>query len=208
MGDEVIRYRAGVIVALIPTVLGLFLTGCTDLGLGPTDPIVPLARAESAGPSATGSPLREPGSPPSDPGLAGDSAVPSEVCWAMLQDLPVMDDTGLDPDSAQFFVAWGRYMKDVDRYLSQRMPMFEALVDRAPRPEQVAAEDAMEGILRMRAAVHGAAPRLGAAREPVEIGVVRVFTVASTDFLDGLEQACPSAGLFQTTDQESLLSMT
>lgn len=140
------------------------------------------------------------------PGV-GSIELVTEVCWAMLQDLPVMDDSGLEPDRAEFYVAWGVYMRDVDRYLTQRLPMLEAMTERAPAAQRADFEDSIEGVLRMRAAVHGASPRLIAAEDPVEVGVVRAFTVASTDFLDGLEQACPEAGLFEEADQASLLSI-
>ena len=186
---------------LASTLLGIglvgLLGGCSSLGLGPSDPLVPLAQAQAQQPS---------------PGAASPSSTPEQsltgVCWAMLQDLPIMDDSGLDPFRAEFFIGWGTYMRDVDRYLTQRLPMLEQMAERASLDEQAQVEESMEGILRMRAAVHGAAPRLRSAQDPVETGVVRVFTVASTDLLYGLEQACPSSGLLQEVDQDSVLSMT
>lgn len=191
--------------ALASTLLGIglvgLLGGCSSLGLGPSDPLVPLAQAQAQAQARQPSPSAASPSSTAEESLTG-------VCWAMLQDLPIMDDSGLDPYRAEFFIGWGTYMRDVDRYLTQRLPMLEQMAERASLDEQAQVEDSMEGILRMRAAVHGAAPRLRSAQDPVEVGVVRVFTVASTDFLDGLEQACPSSGLLQEVDQDSVLSMT
>ena len=169
--------------------LAVLLSGCSTLGLAPQEPIIPLA--------ASGAPT------PADERLED-----TDLCWAMLQDLPVMDDSGLDPANAEFFRAWGLYMRDVDRYLNQRIPLLEALIEQAPAAEQPSMDVAMEGILRMRAAVHGAARRLMAAEEPVDMALMRAFTVASTDFLDGLDQACPGSGLVEAGSQQGGLSMT
>ena len=183
--------------------VAVLLSGCSTLGLVPDDPIVPLAASASVEPDA------EPDAEPDEHDAETDAETDAEpdevtdVCWAMLQDLPVMDDSSLDPEDAAFFVAWGRYMRDVDRYLNQRIPVLEMLIEQAPSPEQPAMDASMEGILRMRAAVHGAARRLMQAQDPVDMGLMRAFTVASTDFLDGLEAACPSAGMAEAGTEVS-----
>ncbi|MBU6244095.1 MAG: hypothetical protein KGP12_02655 [Actinomycetales bacterium] len=189
----------GLVLAL-PAALAL--AGCAGPTISPQRGIISLAAPSSPGPDSAPPPETVTPAPQDDPGAD------TPLCWAMLEGLPVMDDTGLDPSRAAFFVAWGRYMRDVDRYLSKQIPGLEAMVAQAPDDAWLAQQDAMEGVLRMQSSVHAASGRLLAATDPVDDAVVRVFTVASSDFLDGLGQACPSSRLADGSGQDMGLSMT
>lgn len=180
------------------------LAACSGTTIAPQPGIVSLDSSPSSS--------QAPSSPDvsGDPGWEGvpeGRAADTPLCLSMLEGLPIMDDTGLDPSRASFFIAWGRYMKDVDRYLAQRIPALEAMVARAPDDEWLAQQDAMEGVLRMQSSVHAAASRMLDATDPVDDAVVRVFTVASSDFLDGLGEACPSSQVTDAAGQDMGLSM-
>lgn len=176
------------------------LAGCADLRIAPQQGIVTLAAPSDPVPLTSAPSGSASGG---DEGSLGDPVLDTPLCWAVAQDLPIMDDAGLDPQRAEYFVAWGRYLRDVDDYLRARMPMLERMVEQAPADERPGLERAMAGALRMQAAVHAAAGRLMRAHDPVPDAVVRIFTVASTDFLDGLYQLCPSWRAFEMASSAS-----
>lgn len=153
----------------------------------------------------------ESASPPASYSLVPESAtvvdgIDSELCWAVTSELPVMELANLDPESAKYFVEWGRYMKEVDSYLSDGMPFFEGIVDQASGPEQAALVDALTGVNRMKRAVRGAARTLVKAKDPVRERTVRTFYLASNEFLEGLYTVCPSWRDDQMSDPQPTAS--
>jgi len=97
------------------------LAGCAGPTIAPQRGIVSLAAPTDPG-QAPDAP-QESRAPTGQDGQEVPAADDTPLCWAMLQDLSIMDDSGLDPTRAAFFVAWGRHMKDVDRCLSITVPV-------------------------------------------------------------------------------------
>lgn len=159
--------------------------------------MVPLLVALTACGMTVATGVMPPTNPPASDGFVPEPATvadgpDSELCWVVTSELPVMELANLDPESAKYFVEWGRYMKEVDNYLSDGMPFFEEMVAQAAGPDQDALADALTGVTRMKRAVRGAARTLVKAKDPVRERTVRTFYLASNEFLEGLYTVCPS----------------
>ena len=159
--------------------------------------VAPLIIALSACGTTMASDVVAPAGAPVSQGLVREQATSandpdSELCWTVTRELPVMDLAGLDPESAEYFVEWGRYMREVDNYLGDRMPLFEAMGDHAAGPDRVAMSEALGGVGQMRKAVGHASRSLVKAKDPVRERTVRTFYLASSAFLEGLYTLCPS----------------